>query len=124
MWTDAVSRGWNGSLTSYCLSSPVPLHDTYSQRSSTDRSMSETSGGTAPKGCSAGGRSSAWAGSAGMVITLSTDHRDAAVGELPSRYRKRFKAIMGLPRFSGGLGVQGCVPASDRSGRATTYWNQ
>ena len=28
---DAVSRGWNGSLTSYCLSSPVPQHDTYSQ---------------------------------------------------------------------------------------------
>jgi hypothetical protein len=38
------------SLTSYCLSSPVPQHDTYSQRSSTDRSMSLIRGGTAPKG--------------------------------------------------------------------------
>ena len=63
--TDAVSRGWNGSLTSYCLSSPVPQHDTYSQRSSTDRSMSVTSGGAAPKGLNSGGRSSASAGSAG-----------------------------------------------------------
>ena len=70
----AISRGWNGSLTSYCLSSPVPQQDTYSQWSSTDRSMSETSGGTAPNGCRAGGRSSASAGSAGMVITLSIAH--------------------------------------------------
>jgi hypothetical protein len=37
--------------------------------------MSVTSGGAAPKGFSAGGRSSASAGSAGMVMTLSTDHR-------------------------------------------------
>jgi hypothetical protein len=36
------------------LSSPVAQHETYSQRSSTDRSMSETSGGTAPNGFSAG----------------------------------------------------------------------
>src|SRR5207344_2073010 len=87
--TEAVSRGWNGSATSYCLSSPVPQQDTYSQRSSTDRSMSEISGGTAPKGFSAGGRSSASAGSAGMVITLLTaqrppslchDHTDPGAG--------------------------------------------
>src|SRR5215218_8871179 len=48
--TEPVSRGWKMSATSYCLSSPVPQQDTYSQRSSTDRSMSETSGGTAPEG--------------------------------------------------------------------------
>src|SRR5215218_10227759 len=53
--TEPVSRGLKMSLTSYCLSSPVPQQETYSQRSSTDRSMSETSGGTAPKGLSAGG---------------------------------------------------------------------
>src|SRR6185369_13684629 len=54
--TDPVSRGWKGSLTSNCLSSPVPQQDTYSQPSSTDRSMSDTSGGTAPNGFNAGGR--------------------------------------------------------------------
>jgi hypothetical protein len=37
--------------------------------------MSETSGGTAPKGFSAGGRSSGSAGSAGMVMTLRTAQR-------------------------------------------------
>ncbi len=36
--------------------------------------MSETSGGTAPNGRNAGGRSSTTAGSAGMVITLSAVH--------------------------------------------------
>src|SRR6266540_3578178 len=72
---EPVSRGLNGSLTSYCLSSPVPQHDTYSQRSSTDRSMSDTSGGTAPNGLSAGGSSSESAGSAGMVTTLLTAQR-------------------------------------------------
>ena len=65
------------SLTSYCLSSPVPQHDTYSQRSSTDRSMSLISGGTAPNGLRAGGSSSGSAGSAGMVMTLRTAQRVA-----------------------------------------------
>jgi hypothetical protein len=51
------------------------ITDTYHQRSSTDRSMSDTSGGTAPNGFNAGGRSSASAGSAGMVMTFSTAHR-------------------------------------------------
>ena len=37
--------------------------------------MSDTSGGTAPNGFNAGGRSSASAGSAGMVMTFSTAHR-------------------------------------------------
>src|ERR671919_1905863 len=68
--TELVSLGLCGSLTSYCLSSPVPQHDTYSQRSSTDRSMSVTSGGTAPKGCSAGGSWEASAGSAGVGVAL------------------------------------------------------
>ena len=77
--TEPVSRGLNGSLTSYCFSSPVPQQDTYSHRSSTDRSMSEISGGTAPKGLSAGGRSSGSAGSAGMVMTLRTAHRSPSL---------------------------------------------
>ena len=76
--TEPVSLGWCGSLTSYCLSSPVPQHDTYSQRSSTDRSMSLTSGGTAPKGWSAGGSWSASAGSAGIVITFFAVQRSSS----------------------------------------------
>src|SRR5262249_50069554 len=59
---------------SYCFISPVPQQDTYRYRSSTDRPMSVISGGTAPNGCSAGGRSSEWAGSAGIEITLSAAH--------------------------------------------------
>ena len=53
----------------------MPQQDTYSQRSSTDRSMSEISGGTAPNGLRAGGSSSGSAGSAGMVMTLLATHR-------------------------------------------------
>src|SRR5829696_4715244 len=79
--TDPVSTGLRMSATSYCLSSPVPQQDTYSQRSSTDRSMSETSGGTAPNGLSAGGSRSGSAGSAGMVMTSRTAQRS------PSRYQ-------------------------------------
>ena len=48
--------------------------------------MSVTSGGTAPNGCSAGGRSAASAGSAGIVITLSTAHRS------PSRCQRQTEA--------------------------------
>src|SRR5215207_8547867 len=73
--TDPVSRGLNGSVASYCLSSPVPQHEMYSQRSSTERSMSEMSGGTAANGLSAGGSSSGSAGSGGIVMTFSTAHR-------------------------------------------------
>src|ERR687893_2309794 len=69
--TDPVSRGCAGSLTSYCLSSPMPQHDTYSCWSSTERLMSVISGGTAPNGFSAGGRASASADCAGIVITFS-----------------------------------------------------
>ena len=72
--TEPVSTGCSGSETSYCLSSPVPQHDTYRYLSSTDRSMSVISGGTAPKPCSSGGSWSAGAGSAGMVITLVAAH--------------------------------------------------
>ena len=50
--------------------------------------MSVTSGGTAPKGFSAGGRSSASAGSAGMVITLSTAHSITVLVPQPHRRRQ------------------------------------
>jgi hypothetical protein len=80
--TEPVSRGLKLSLTSYCLSSPVPQHDTYSQRSSTDRSMSLMRGGTAPNGLSAGGSRSGSAGSAGMVTTLVAAQRSL------SRYQR------------------------------------
>ena len=101
--TEPVSRGLNGSATSYCLSSPVPQQDTYSQRSSTDRSMSEISGGTAPNGFSAGGRSSGSAGSAGMVMTLRTAQRS------PSRCHShtdpdRSSTLMTTPDEAPGLG--------------------
>src|SRR3712207_8372760 len=43
-------------------------------RSSTDRSMSVTSGGVAAKGLSAGGRSAGSAGAAGVVMTFSAFH--------------------------------------------------
>src|SRR5215831_3120215 len=70
--TDPVSTGLNGSDTSYCFSSPVPKHETYRNRSSSDRLMSVTSGGTALKPLSNGGRSSADAPSAGISITFLT----------------------------------------------------
>src|SRR2546423_14114473 len=74
-WTEPVSLGLNGSDTSYWRNSPVPQHETYRNLSSTDRSMSVTSGGTAPKGCRAGGRCSAAAGSAGVSMGLTAFHR-------------------------------------------------
>src|SRR5215469_17548656 len=76
-----VSLGLNGSETSYCCRSPVPQHATYRKRSSIDRSMSVTSGGTALKPLSTGGRSSALAGSAGIEITFLTAQPS------PSRYQ-------------------------------------
>ena len=47
--------------------------------------MSVTSGGTAPNGCSAGGRSAGSAGSAGMVITLSAVQLVAVAVPAPHR---------------------------------------
>ena len=47
--------------------------------------MSVTSGGTAPNGCSAGGRSAGSAGSAGIVMTLSTFHSVAVAVPAPDR---------------------------------------
>src|SRR5262249_58461435 len=81
--TEPVSTGWNGSLTSYCFISPVPQQETYRRLSSTDRPMSVTSGGTAPKPCSSGGNCSAGAGSAGVVITLLGAH--LPLGSCPSQ---------------------------------------
>jgi hypothetical protein len=108
--TDPVSRGWNGSATSYCLSSPVPQQDTYSQRSSTDRSMSETRGGTAPNGLRAGGSRSGSAGSAGMVTTW------APTAPASTRSRRSAASWSSRPRSATG------GPSLDHSGmrRAST----
>src|SRR2546429_9128874 len=83
-WTEPVSRGLYGSLTSYCFNSPVPQHETYSHRSSTERSISVTSGGTAAKGWSAGGSSEASAGSAGVVVTFFTPQAPLFPGHNPT----------------------------------------
>src|SRR5579864_8054098 len=74
MCSEPVSLGLNGSDTSYWRISPVPQHETYKKRSSSDRSMSDTSGGTALNPLSSGGRSVSSAGSAGISITLVTFH--------------------------------------------------
>src|SRR5262245_33076400 len=74
MRTLPVSLGLKGSETSYCCRSPVPQQATYRNRSSVDKSMSVTSGGTALKPFSSGGRSASLAGSAGISITFFTAH--------------------------------------------------
>src|SRR6187200_548884 len=90
IFTEPVSTGLNGSDTSNCFSSPVPKHDTYRKRSSSERLRSVTSGGTAPKPLSSGGRSSADAGSAGMSMTLRM--RQVPDLLLPSRYHVQIDA--------------------------------
>ena len=65
-----LSAGLNGSDTSNCFSSPVPQHETYRNRSSRERLMSVTSGGTAPNPLSRGGSCAGSAGSAGISMTF------------------------------------------------------
>src|SRR6266511_4769186 len=86
MCSEPVCLGLNGSETSYCSSWPVPQHDTYSCRSSSDKLMSVMNGGTAPKPLSIGGSSSGSAGSAGTSITLRIAH------EPLSRYQTQIEA--------------------------------
>src|SRR6516164_3601469 len=81
MRTLPVSLGLNGFDTSYCCRSPVPQQATYKKRSSIERSRSVTSGGTALKPLSTGGRRSGSAGSAGIEMIFFTAHL------LPSRYQ-------------------------------------
>src|SRR6478672_334438 len=88
--TEPVSTGLKGSDTSYCFSSPVPKHDTYRNRSSSERLMSVTSGGTAPNPLSNGGSLSASAGSAGISMTFRILH------EPPSRYHAQTDADRSL----------------------------
>src|ERR1700731_72085 len=73
-WIEPVFFGLAGSETSYWMNSPVPQHETYRKRSSSERLMSDTNGGTALKPFSSGGRLSGSAGSAGISITLRTAH--------------------------------------------------
>src|SRR5207248_6259245 len=84
-FTEPVFTGSNGFETSYCSSSPVPQHETYRYRSSSDRLMSVTNGGTALKPFNSGGSWSGSAASAGISITLRTCHE--AFPFEPSRYQ-------------------------------------
>src|SRR6516165_12158583 len=99
-----VSLGLNGFDTSYCCRSPVPQQATYRKRSSIERSMSVTSGGTALKPLSTGGRRSGSAGSAGIEIIFLTAHLS------PSRYQvqieddKSFRLITQLTNPCGLVG--------------------
>src|SRR6516165_2426081 len=104
MRTLPVSLGLNGSDTSYCCKSPVPQQATYRKRSSIDKSMSVTSGGTALKPLSTGGSKSGSAGSAGIEMIFFTAHL------LPSRYQvqidddKSFKLMTQLTKPYGFVG--------------------
>src|SRR5215472_1854484 len=70
MFTEPINLGLNGSDTSYCWNSPVPQHETYRNRSSSERLMSVTNGGAALNCFRAGGSDAGSAGSAGISITL------------------------------------------------------
>src|SRR5439155_15948161 len=70
MRTDPDFFGLNGSDTSYCNISPVPQQEMYRNLSSSDKLMSDMSGGTALKSLSIGGSFSGSAGSAGTSITF------------------------------------------------------
>ena len=72
--TEPVSCALKGSETSYWRNSPVPQQDTYRNRSSSDRLISVTSGGTTPRSFSMGGKMAGSAGSAGTSITLRMAH--------------------------------------------------
>src|SRR4029453_4115401 len=67
---EPVFFGLNGSDTSYCRNSPVPQQETYRNLSSSDKSMSVTSGGTALKSLSSAGNFSGSAASARISITF------------------------------------------------------
>src|SRR5688572_16778246 len=81
-------RGLKGSVTSYWMNSPVPQHDTYRKRSSSERLMSVTRGATALNPCSSGGRLAGSAGSAGISITFLTAHFPFPLSP-PSRYHSQ-----------------------------------
>src|ERR1700734_2502748 len=68
--TEPISLGLNGSETSYCRISPVPQQEAYRKRSSTERLISVSSGGTALKPCNSGGSWFGSAGSAGISMTF------------------------------------------------------
>src|SRR5688500_15745743 len=73
-WTEPTCLGLKGSVTSYWRNSPVPQHETYRYRSSSDRLMSVTRGATALKPWRIGGSFAGSAGWAGISITLVIAH--------------------------------------------------
>src|SRR5919109_4889520 len=88
-FTELALVGWKGFETSYCSSSPVPQQETYKNRSSRERFMSVTKGGTALKPLSSGGNCSGSAGSAGISITLRIFHE--LLPFVPSRYQSQIE---------------------------------
>src|SRR5208282_3969757 len=72
--TDPINLGLNGSETSYWRISPVPQQEAYRKRSSTERLISVSSGGTALKPCNSGGNWLGSAGSAGISMTFFTSN--------------------------------------------------
>src|ERR1700733_8240075 len=68
--TEPINLGLNGSETSYWRISPVPQQEAYRNRSSTERLISVSSGGTALKPCNSGGSWLASAGSARISMTF------------------------------------------------------
>src|SRR5262249_19667643 len=89
---ELIFFGWNGSLTSYWMNSPVPQHETYRRRSSTERLMSVTKGGTALKPCKNGGSWAGSAGSAGISITFLIAHCSFEPFLLACRYHNQTDA--------------------------------
>src|SRR5512139_2264610 len=79
-----MNFGSSGSLTSYWCNSPVPQQETYRKRSSSERSISVTSGGTALNPLSRGGRSSSLAGWAGMVMKGRIDFAVHSLKDVPT----------------------------------------
>src|ERR1700690_1011992 len=72
--TEPINLGLNGSETSYWRISPVPQQEAYRNRSSTERLMSVSNGGTALNPCRSGGSWLASAGSAGISMTFFTSN--------------------------------------------------
>src|ERR1700760_2132037 len=93
-WSEPVFFGLAGSETSYWMNSPVPQHETYRKRSSSDRLMSVMNGGTALKPGRNDGSFSGSAGSAGISITLRMAH--LPFFPLPSRYHVQIEAERSL----------------------------
>src|SRR5438094_9706403 len=98
MRTEPVFFGLNGSETSYCKNSPVPQQETYKNLSSSDKSMSDTSGGTALKSLSIGGNFSGSAGFSGISRNFLSSHRPLFLLEIQTDPVKAFSDTNSPPK--------------------------